>query len=529
MKSSKPKRAAAPVAVASPARTPLWPYAAGAVLALLVTFQIYGPALYGPFLLDDTYLPYMLPNFAHAPLRAWVSGVRPLTNFTFWINYRQSGNQNTFPYHAINVLLHACSGILVYFAMRKVLTWAKVQKPALEILSVFAAGLFLLHPLQTEAVTMVAGRSETLSVFFVLAAFVVFLYRRAAAVSFGIAIAVLALFAAAALSKEHAIALAALLLLTDYFWNPGFTLEGIRRNWRLYSLMAVGAVLGGAFVLRVLSQSATAGFQIKDFTWYQYFFTQCRALWVYLRLLFLPFGQNLDPDFPISRNILDHGALFGLLALLALLALAWRYRRRFPLISYGIFVFLALLAPTSSFVPIRDPLAERRLYLPFLGLLFVTVGLLLLWKTTRTALVATLAIVLAVEAAFTYQRNQLWGSALAIWQDSAAQSPGKVRPRFQVAFAQYQANHCAESVEEYARAAQLAKPTYDLLVDWALAYDCTGNSNMALAKLKEAAALEPTAHVYSQIGMEYAKQDKYSEALDALNTAAQINPAFEIT
>jgi protein O-mannosyl-transferase len=136
---------------------------------------------------------------------------------------------------------------------------------------------------------------------------------------------------------------------------------------------------------------------------------------------------------------------------------------------------------------------------------------------------------LIAEAAFTYQRNQLWGDAVSIWKDSVANSPNKVRPRFQLAFAYYQAGHCGESVDEFGRAAQLAKPDYNLLVDWALAYDCAGNANQAIAKLKDAAALEATAHVYSQIGMEYAKQQDYPQALDALSAAEKINPNFAET
>jgi len=529
MKSSKHKRGSAVAAVAAPPPTPFWPYAVCAIVALSLVFEVYGPALYGPFVLDDSYLPYMQPEFAHAPLRFWLAGVRPLTMFSFWLNYLQSGNQNTYPYHAINVLLHSLSGFLVYLAVRKILSWANATKPALEILSVFAASLFLLHPLQTEAVSMVASRSETLSLFFVLAAFVVFLYRKASSVSFIVAFAIVLLLGAAVLSKEQAFALTGLLLLTDYFWNPGFNLEGVRRNWRLYSLLAFSGAIGGVFVWRLLARSTSAGFGVKGLTWYQYFFTQCRAVWVYLRLFLLPSGQNLDPDFPISRTLFDRGAVFGLAALVALIVLAWYYRRKFPLISYGFLSFLVLLAPTSSFVPLLDPLAERRLYLPFIGLLFVTVGLLLLWKTSPTVLVATLAIVLITEGAFTYQRNQLWASAIGIWQDSVANSPNKFRPRFQLAFARYQAGQCGEAVEEFGKAAQLGKADYGLLIDWALAYDCAGNTNMALTKLKEAAALQSTAHVYSQIGMEYAKQDKYPEAMDALGTAATIDPRFDMT
>jgi Tfp pilus assembly protein PilF len=529
MKSSKTKRAPAPVVVEAAPKRLIWPYALVSAVALIIVFELYGPALHGPFLYDDSYLAYTLPSFADLPLRAWIAGVRPLLMFTFWLSFQQAGAGNTYPYHVFNVFLHFLNGVLIYLAVRKILNWAKVDLSTSEILSIFAAGLFLFHPIQTEAVTYVASRSDTLSVFFVLAAFVVFLYRKAVAISSGMAVAVLVLFGAAVLSKEHSVALLGLLLLTDYFWNPGFSLDGIRRNWRLYALSALAAVAGLAFVWALLTGASTAGFGLKDFTWYQYFFTQCRAVWVYLRIFVLPWGQNIDHDFPISRSIVDHGAIVGLIALLVLIGLAWYYRRKFPLISYGVFAYLILMSPTSSVIPIHDTLVEHRLYLAFIGLLLITVGLLSRWKTTRATMITALSIVLLAEAAFTYQRNELWGDAVSIWRDSVANSPNKVRPRFQLAFAYYQSGHCAESVDEFGNAAQLAKPDYNLLVDWALAYDCAGNANVAITKLKEAALLEGTAHVYSQIGMEYAKQKDYPKALDALITAERIDPNFAAT
>ena len=542
MKSSKSKHSASKhsataIAVAPEPKRVWWPYAVTIVFALFAVFEVYGPALNGPFLLDDTYLPYQRPEFVAAPLRAWISGVRPMLMFSFWLNYKEYGNQDTSSYHDVNLILHFLSGILAYLAVRKLLTWTDGDKTKTEILSAFAGGLFLFHPIQTESVSYVASRSETLSVFFVLAAYVVFLYRKTAAISWLAALVVVLLYGAAVLTKEHTVALAGLFLLTDYFLNPGFSLDGIRRNWRMYVPVAIGGLLGLRFVWRVLTEASTggvggagtAGFGMKGLTWYQYFFTQCRAIWDYVRMFLFPFGQNLDYDYPISKTILDHGTVLGLIGLVALIALAWYYRRRFPLISYGIFTLLLLLAPTSSFVPIRDPLVERRLYLPFVGLLFITVGLLRLWKASRTTLVFTLSLVLLVEGAFAYQRNQLWSNAVAIWHDSVSKSPNKYRPRFQLAFAYYQAGRCGEAVDEFGKTAQLEKPDSSLLVDWALAYDCAGNPATAVAKLNEAAKLEATAHVYSQIGMEYAKQQKYSEALDALNRAAALDPNFEMT
>jgi Tfp pilus assembly protein PilF len=531
-KAVKAKRPVATVIAVAPIPQPRrWPHVVGLLIALFAVLEVYWPAMNGQFLLDDTYLPYMLPNYAAAPLIAWIKGLRPLLMFSYWLNFQyadpsRAGMQDTFGYHFVNVVLHFLNGILVGLAMRKVLSWASVEKWHSTILAAFSAGLFLLHPLQTESVSYVASRSETLSVFFVLAALVVFLYPAGSALSIGRTIAVLALFGAAVLSKEHTAVLPVLLLLTDYYWNPGFSVGGIRRNWRLYIPIVIAGALAAVFVARVLREATTAGFGVKEFTWYQYFFTECRAVWDYLWMFLLPIGQNLDPEFPISRSITDHGGIVAMLGLLAVTVCAWTYRRRFPLASYGWFVFLILIAPTSSFVPIKDPFAERRLYLPFIGLLFITVEFLRRWKISRNALMAVLGLVVVVEGAATYQRNLVWGTPIDMWSDSVAKAPHKLRPRFQLAMAYFQSGHYPEAVEQFDKAAQLDPPNFDLLVDWALAYDGVGRTADAIAKLRQAAALEKNAHVYSQIGMEYGKLGQYPQALDALDTAIQLDPNF---
>ena len=529
-KTKKSKRAA-PVALAAKPRTNpwIWIYAGSIIVALFAAFEVYWPAIHGPFLLDDQSLAYMAPNAAHIPLREWITPLRPLLTFTFWLNFQEAGAQSTFGYHAVNVLLHFFNCIFIFFAVRKIMSWAGAEQLRAFVLSAFAAGIFLLHPLQTESVSYVASRSETLSVFFVLAALVVFLYRNGATLSIGRILALLVLSAAAALSKEHTAVLPALFILTDYYWNFEFSPSVIWRNWKLYVPIAAG----GAFVLvnifRILRGNQTAGFQMHGLTWYQYFFTECRVIWDYIRLYIFPFGQNLDPDVDISHNILSHGAVIGLAALLAVSVLAWIYRRRFPIASYGWFVFLLLLAPTSSFVPIRDVMAERRVYLPFIGLLLITVEVLRRWRISRNTLVGVLALVLVIEGAITYQRNLLWGSEIAIWKDTASKSPRKLRPRYQLAMADFHAAACADSVDEFQKAATLEPPTWDLLLDWALAYDCAGNQQQAIAKLQQAAAQHPNAHVYSQIGMEYGKTGNYPEALEALATAERLDPGFAMT
>ena len=499
-----------------------WMYTVAAAAALYVAYQVYKPALSGPFVFDDRSLPYHAQDFPNT-LRFWIGGVRPLLMLSYWINYQFS--QVPYDFHVTNLLIHLLNGFLVFCIARKLL-----QPDSSDwLLPAFATAVFLLHPIQTEAVSYIAGRSESLSVLFFLAAFTVFLYRRSPAISWKISIAVLVLFGAAAATKEHTLVLPALLLLTDYYWNPGFSFSGIRRNWRLYVPIALGALGGLVFVAKGLTRAESAGFGLKEFTWYQYFFTQCRAFFVYLRLLVFPAGQNLDWDYAVSRNIPDYVAILGLAAVLLLVGAAIYFRRCYPLASYGFLVYLLLMAPTSSFVPIKDPLAERRLYLPMIGMLLVAIAALAHVRVDRRKLAMALCGIVAVLAFVAYRRNQLWASDIAIWEDAARKSPGKQRVHFQLAHTYYNNGRCRDAIAQYAEAAGVKKPDYGLLVDWGLAYDCADEPDAAVAKLREAAGLDPKAHVYSQIGMVYAKRSRWPEALEALAQAENLDPNYPVT
>jgi protein O-mannosyl-transferase len=246
-------------------------------------------------------------------------------------------------------------------------------------------------------------------------------------------------------------------------------------------------------------------------------------------MFLFPVHQSADWDFPISRTIFDRGAVIGLIALLALAALAWRYRRTYRLASFGFFTYLLLMAPTSSFLPIRDAIAERRLYLSMLGLLLILIDFLGRWKLERKTLAALCAVAALILAAATYARAQVWSSELALWQDTAEKTPGNWRAHFHLASAYYNLGRCDTAVNEFQDTTKLRAPDYDLLVDWALALDCLNQTDAALAKLRQAAALEQTAHVYSQIGMVYGKRSQWPEALDALATAEKLDPNFATT
>jgi len=506
-----------------------WPWLLAFVIGMAVVLEVYGPALHGPFLLDDSYLPFARPGADETPLRLWIIGPRPLLMFTYWLNFQWS-HLDTFSYHLVNVLLHVMNGWLVFAIVSRILAKLETDVWRRRVLAAFGAALFLLHPLQTEAVAYVASRSETLSIFLAYLAFAVFLWRPRDEISWLRSGAILVLLGAASTTKEHTLALAAVLALTDYFWNPGFSLRGVWRNWRLYIPLIAVATAGGVFVVAVLKQSNSAGFHVRGVTWTQYFFTECRAIWIYLGKFLLPIHQNLDytGSFAISRSLTDHGAVFGMLALVIVSVAAWLYRRRFPLASFGWFVFLFLLAPTSSFVPIQDPLVERRLYLPFIGLVFVVLEFLRRWRATRQVLVAVLVLIVGTEAWASWQRNQLWGDRIAMWQDTVNKSPQSVRPRFQLAKAYFDLGRLGEAVDQYAKAAQIERPRSDLLADWGIALAYEGRNDEALEKLQQALAREHSAYIYSQIAMVDGRSGRYAEALAALAAAEKKNPRLDL-
>jgi tetratricopeptide (TPR) repeat protein len=531
-KQKRSARASAPAsAEPAPRRRTWWPWAA-ALAALALVFSVYGPALNGAFVLDDRSLMFMSPAVAGKTLVNWIASPRPMLMFSYWLDYQQSG-ADPHSFHVTNVFLHLLVSVLVALICARFLAWANVVGRRRDVLAVFSGALFLLHPLQTESVAYVASRSEVLSVFFCFAAYALFLYKSDGAMTWPRALAIVVLFGAAVVTKEHTVMLPALVLLTDYFWKRG----GLRKNAILYGMIALAGAGGAFFVLRTLRNASTAGFRLRDLSPGTYFFTQCRVIWIYLRLFLLPFGQNVDADIPLSRTLLDPAVIAGLVGLLALVTAAWIYRKRWPLAAFGVFVFLLLLAPTSSFVPIRDVLAERRVYLPFLGLLLIGLEFLRRLRTEQIVW-AGAAVVLAC-AALTYQRNQVWASPLALWQDAVAKSPRKMRPRFQLAYEYYQQGQnygpsegrmlCQQAAGNYEAASRLAPLTYDLLVDWALALDCAGRDNEAIYKLQQAELLENSAHVHAQMGMVYAKSGRVQEALQELAQAEKINPRFEMT
>jgi tetratricopeptide (TPR) repeat protein len=174
-------------------------------------------------------------------------------------------------------------------------------------------------------------------------------------------------------------------------------------------------------------------------------------------------------------------------------------------------------------------LAERRLYFGILGLILITASLLSRVRSRGATLTGALAAVLLIFAVATRSRAEVWSSPLKLWQDTVEKSPDKSRAHFQLASAYAGAEQWQQAAGEYAKAAQFPmekEVRYNLLVDWGLALENAGQPEQALAKLREAAAIDATAHVYTQICKVYGDHAQWPEAMDALAAAEKLDPTF---
>src|SRR5262252_4722875 len=156
--------------------------------ALLVGRVIYAPSFGGDFVFDDFGLPTQLASRAE-PLATWLSGVRPVLMFTYWLNDRLWG-EDPLSYHVLNFLIHVATTGLVFMVLYRLFELAGWTARTKTVAAILGATVFLIHPLETESVSYAAGRSESIAALFVLLAYTVFLYRAREAISWKEAVAV---------------------------------------------------------------------------------------------------------------------------------------------------------------------------------------------------------------------------------------------------------------------------------------------------------------------------------------------------
>ena len=418
------------------------------VAVLLAYFNALGAA----FQFDDFNV--IVDNPAVHSVGGWVAsmpGIRPLLKLSYALNW--SLQPAPFGFHLFNVAVHALNAVLVYHLLRKLVSvngqgsWAPLV----------GALLFALHPVQTEAVTYVSGRSVSLMASFYLASLLAGLRaREGAAVQWSMFSA--ALFGLALLVKESAITLPLALLLIDWYRDrgeAGARARVLRLRWHfLVVAFAIGVMLASPTYRHMLDVSLSVRGILDNLL------TQANAVCYLAMQLVLPWRMNVDPDLPVATGM-SVGLLLECALLVGVILFALRRLRARAWLAFAILWFVMLLLPTNSFVPRLDVANDRQLYLAFIGVFFwAGLGVDWLRRPNHVRLAAGVATaVLLVLAIATVQHNAIYGSAVAFWEDTLEKSPGKARVANNLGFAYQQAGRYAEAKLAYQQAID-ADPGY---------------------------------------------------------------------
>lgn len=256
-------------------------------------------------------------------------------------------------------------------------------------------------------------------------------------------------------------------------------------------------------------------------------------LWVwlhYLRLFFLPVGLSADTDLALIPAWYDTRVLAGACALAALAWVAFRCAKSpdaWP-VTFGLAWFAIGLLPTSSVIPLAEPLNEHRVFLPFIGLVLSAVwGCSLLFAgRSRTGVVVALceAILLAL-ALGTHMRNRAWLTGETLWADVTAKSPGNGRGWMNYGERLMARGQLAKARECYERASLLTPNYWALEVNRAVVENALGNPAAAEPHFKRAIELGPTmpdTHYFFARWL--APMGRAPEAASHLETALRLSP-----
>ncbi len=416
------------------------------VAVLLAYFNALGAA----FQFDDYNV--IVNNPAVHSLADWADsmpGIRPLLKYSYALNWTiQSA---PFGFHLFNVIVHAINAVLV-LRLLGVLSGEQAQASWAPLIG---ALLFALHPVQTEAVTYVSGRSVSLMALFYLCSVLVWLHADREDNPQGWRVLSAGLFAAALLVKETAVTLPFALLLLDALRSRGsFAVRDLLWRQRWHALVLIGAlvVFFASPVYRHLLDVSVSARSIGD-----NLLTQAHAVCYLAGQLVLPWRMNVDPDLPVS-SAMTLPLLLQSAAIVGVIVAGLRNLRRHTWLAFAVLWFFLHLLPTNSLLPRLDVANDRQLYVAVIGV-FYAAGLgteALLRRFRRKWMVGLAAgIVLLVLSVATVQRNQVYATAVDFWEDALAKSPGKARVANNLGFAYQQAGRLAEAKLAYRQAIEL--------------------------------------------------------------------------
>jgi Flp pilus assembly protein TadD len=408
-------------------------------LLILIT---YSHSLHSPFVFDDIEHVASNPaiqisdltfkNLRQAAVESPLSA-RPITYITFAINYFFHEHE-VYGYRLFNMAIHMLNGLLLFFFLvntfKLPVLQGKIKQPFW--VAYLATLIWVVHPLQTQSVTYIMQRMNSLATLFYMLAFLCYLKARLSSnkIRWLCAIASFISGLLALGSKEIAVTLPFFILLYEWMFFQDMDFVWLKRNTIvLFGVSFLLVVMVFIYVGRNPWQIISAGYGGKDFTLWERLLTEPRVIFHYMGLFLFPHPDRLTllPQFQVSTSLIEPWTTLPAIPLSWLIvSISLTMAKEFRLVSFCILWFLGNLVVESSVVPL-EIIFQHRTYLPSM-LASVLVTYLVLQYVRPNAVARTILFAgLIVLTFWTYDRNETWCDKVYFWRDCLQKNPTDYR------------------------------------------------------------------------------------------------------
>jgi hypothetical protein len=469
-------------------------YPIACAIALLLVAATYANHFHNDFHFDDSHtiqnnafirsvrnIPLFFTSAETFSAKPANQSYRPLVTTTLAVDYWLGGGLNPVAFHVTSFGLYVIQCALILVLFRRVMDRASPGADN-QWIALLAATWYAVHPVNAETVNYIIARSEILSTLGVVLALVLFsgggLARRYHLYLLPAVLAVLA--------RESGAMFAPLLLLYVILFEPKTPLMAT-----VLSFAVCAATVGAAIWM-------TTTYAPGGTSRWHYLLTQPYVIVHYVITLFLPIHLSADTHWPLVVDPFDRQVLIGAAFIAAMLALAWAASRRRDTrpIAFGIFWFFIALLPTSSLVPLAEPMNDHRMFFPFVGLILAVVWAAALavgrWAAPlRVPLTAAAIVVILAMAYGTRQRNAVWRTEESLWLDATIKSPDNGRGLMNYGVIQMKKGNLAAAGDYFERARRYT-PDYSYLhVNIAILKAALGQPTAADREFREALRDDP--------------------------------------
>ena len=378
-------------------------YSIRIIITLILVLIVYSNTVYHPFHYDDIGVTTKSDLIEGRLSDFWKKTVgsggdiflhRLFLRYSFALNYHW-GDGSVVNYHIINILLHLLNASLIYLILKNILTnnlsfnkqeEPPCKKPYLAFIPFFSSLIFAVHPLNTETVTFISSRSSGMCTFFYLLSLYLFINgtssmygreKRKTSTAFYYTFSLIAFTIGLGIKEIIATLPAIILFYLYYFVNREENLLKFIVNFKLYFIGIASPVIIYLGYRKTIGGSIFTAFADSGsglYGRYNYFLTELKVIiFYYLKLFIFPINLNIYPMMSVATSLFEFPVFISLLIILSLVFFAVRInwgKRQFvrnKLISFAVFWFFISLLPSSSFIPLNDPIAEHRAYLPAVG------------------------------------------------------------------------------------------------------------------------------------------------------------------